>query len=276
MFASDVFDSQYVHVKMDLFPDHHQLLQNLLGEEAQLEVARNPGTFEALVVMVIWIIGHEGQVPPPSKKEGAEVNIMLYHHLLTLISVFHTNVRVRNASTVIAGQVLHQDPDEDDRLAILEDLVENCIFSSLQAAAVTWLREELISAQKAKSADQPAGRFARTDCLEKLQYTLFPDLTSLKDATPDALWEFWTQNSPFHMQVANFALFLFGGSGYKQLAPAGMAAAVEHRYADPLRDATTRLAKALESKELDQGSASAEVQTQLAILTNTLQDVPLH
>lgn len=270
MFAADVFDADRGLPTSELhpqymLPDHQALLQSFLGDESGNQIATNPGTIEALIVMAIWLDGRKALSNPNST--GAVAGFMPYHHLLTLVSVFHPNIRVRNATTVVAGSVLHADPEEEDRLAILEDLLENCVFSSLQACAVAWLREELIAAKKAGSK----GRFSSPECFETIQYSLFPDLSHLQQADTSALLEFWAQNAPLHLQVANFALFLFG-EDYKSLAPVGMAAAIEHRYVEPLLHAARTLEKAAGAKEIE---ADGESLMQLGILTDTLSRVSL-
>ncbi|GJN80554.1 hypothetical protein PLIIFM63780_004081 [Purpureocillium lilacinum] len=269
IFAADVFDANQPLPEMHMFPDHHQMLKLFLGEseDPQAQVASNPGTVESLLVMAIWLDGSRRI----AAAEGAEANFMAYHHLLTLISVFHPNVRVRNAATVVSGAVLHADPDEEDRLAILEDLLENCMFSSLQACAVTWLKEEITAAKKAGSKN----RFSSAECLDSLQYTLFPSLTHLKEADTDTLLEFWTQSAPLLLQVANFALFLYGGSEYKDLAPAGMAAAIEHRYVEPLLHVAKTLTAEVDKKGVEAQDAEPETLLQLGILADTLGRVPL-
>ncbi|KAF7561506.1 hypothetical protein G7046_g2633 [Stylonectria norvegica] len=271
MFATDIFDANYDQPDMYIFPDHHRLLKRFLEDDPQETIATNPGTAEALIAMALWL--HDQQRVAGEIGSGTEkvVDYMSYHHLLTLVAVFHPSLRARNSATVLAGIILHADPEEDDRLTILEDLLENCMFSALQACAVTWLREEMIAARKAGSK----GRFASPDCLEALQYTLFPDLTHLSTSDTEALWEFWTQNAPFHLQVANFALFLFSGKDYKELAPAGMAAAVEYRYVLPLLAAAKTLKAEAENNETDKQLTQSDSLTQLGILTDALERVPL-
>lgn len=277
MFASDVFDA---HRSLPnnrmfpsfMFPDHHLLLQRFMGEEPQAQIAHNPGSVEALIVMAIWLDGRKQISSEEGKDTETGSGFMSYHHLLTLISVFHQNLRVRNAATFMAGTVLHADPDEDGRLAILEDLLENCMFPSLQACAVSWLREEIIAARTADSTS----RFASPDCFETLQYTLFPSLTYLKEADTPTLWAFWTQNAPLHLQVANFALFLFSSEMYKALIPAGMGAAIEHRYVEPLLHAAQVLENATKEGEVEAEELNGEVLMQLSILADILGRVPLH
>ncbi|KAG5981417.1 hypothetical protein E4U55_002975 [Claviceps digitariae] len=273
VFAADIFDAHQPSPAMYMFPHHHALLKHYIGQDSQSEILNNPGTMEALVVLAIWLSGQNDKI---AAKGDASSDIkdqyMPYHHLVTLISVFHPNVRVRNASTVVAGTILHANPDEDDRLSILEDLLENCMFSSLQACAVSWLREEVISARK--HPPTRGSRFSSPDCFDAIQYTLFPSLTHLQEADLDTLLEFWAEASPFHLQVANFALFLFS-SDYRDLAPAGMAAAIEHRYVQPLVQAATRIMDALERGEVEQPSEHRGTVMELAVLKDRLERVPL-
>ncbi|KAF4975169.1 hypothetical protein FZEAL_8009 [Fusarium zealandicum] len=272
MFASDIFDADFDQPDVDIFPEHHSLLKRFLGDEPQAQIVGNPGTVESLIVIALWLNDQKRIVGARNSSGDKEATFMSYHHLLTLVSVFHPALRVRNAATVLAGLILHADPDEDDRLSILEDLLENCMFASLQACAVAWLREEIIAARKAGSK----GRFTDPDCLDALQYTLFQDLEYLKETDPVALWEYWVQSAPYHLQVANFALFIFGGQDYRDLAPAGMAAAIDHRYVSPLLYAAKQLKGALDKKEIEgQEDLEGEVLMQLSILTETLERVPL-
>jgi hypothetical protein len=270
LFAGDVFDADQPQPEMYMFPDHQQLLKHYIGQDPHSDILNNPGTVEALVVLGIWLQGQKKLAADAAANPGAKHNYMDYHHLITLVSVFHPNIRVRNAATVIAGAALHSDPDEDDRLSILEDLLENCMFASLQACAVSWLKEEVILARKENSI----GRFSTPDCFESVQYTLFPDLTHLEAADMDTLVEFWAEGSPFHLQVANFGLFLFG-SEYKNLAPAGMAAAIEHRYVQPLLQAAEVLIKAVDQGEVEKPDDHKKTVMELGILKDTLERIPL-
>lgn len=269
MFSTDIFDAPNDHVNISIFPEHYALLKNLTGENAEAEITNNQGTFESLVVIALWLHTHKGVLPASPEVEAA---FMAYHHQLTLISVFHPNIRVRNAATSVAGSVLHSDPDEGSRLATLEDLLENCVFAHLQACAVTWLREEIIAANKAGSNSV----FTSPDCFEKLQYTVFPDLTHLENADESALRDFWTENAPFHLAAANFALFLFGGQNYKDLVPAGMGTAIEHRYVAPLLKLAEKLSSSPGDSEASDGEPGAGADFQLAVVTETLKTVALH
>ncbi|ATY67374.1 hypothetical protein A9K55_000236 [Cordyceps militaris] len=269
MFATDLFDAQYSVPDFHIFPHHQALLHNFLGDSPQDQIAQNPGVAEALIVIGVWLHTQSRLLDP-----GAAPDFMAYHHLLTLFGVFHTNPRVRQSAISLAGLVLHAAP-EDERFAILEDLLENCMFASLQSCAVSWAKDEIIAARQAKAG--AGGKFATAEGLERLQYALFPDLTHLQDEAQDAeaLLEFWAQAWPFQLQVANFAVFVFGDR-YRDMAPAGMAAAVEHRYVEPLLHmaAVLREAGAQDKTALDGATVDQAVGT-LDILTDTLGRVTL-
>lgn len=267
MFATDLFDAQYPVPDLHVFPDHHALLQNFLGDSPQEQIAGHPGTVEALLVVGVWLHTQSRLLAP-----GSQPDFMAYHHLLTLLGVFHASPRVRQSAITLAGLVLHAAPEEE-RLAILEDLLENCMFASLQSCAVAWVKDEIIAARKAAAdGGGSSSKFATAEGLERLQYALFPDLTHLQDDAQDAaaLLEFWAQAWPFQLQVANFAVFVFG-ERYRDMAPAGMAAAVEHRYVEPLLHMAGVLRDAgAQDKTLDEKAMGT-----LDILTDTLGRIAL-
>ncbi|KAI5917407.1 YAP-binding/ALF4/Glomulin [Camillea tinctor] len=257
IFSTEVFGSDNPHPDMHIFPEHLALLEKFLGEEAQAEISSSPGIADALLAIGLGVEHREQTV-------GADgTQFMAYHHRLTLISVFHPDIQVRNAATTFAGIILHSDSDVQNRLEILEDLLENCMFAALKACAVTWLKEEITAARK----EGVTNIFAKPDVIERLQYAAFPDMISVAALDTEALLEFWRQNSAFLLQVANFAFFLFTGD-FKNLVPAGMAAAVEHRFSEPLILAAEKLEKA--------GVVDGEDSMQLSILTDRLRSLGLH
>ncbi|KAI0106148.1 DUF1760-domain-containing protein [Hypoxylon sp. NC0597] len=255
IFSKDVFGSDSPQPEMHIFPDHASILGRFLGREVQSEIVSSPGIADALLAIGLGL-EHRKLI-----KADEEANLMAYHHNLTLISVFHPDIQVRNAATTFAGSLLHSEPDDHTRLEILEDLLENCMFASLKACAITWLKEELISAKQGNLNNQ----FSSPEVIERLQYFLFPDMSSLNESSTEALVEFWAQNQLFLLQVANFAYFLF--TGLKELVPAGMGAAVGQRFVEPLIAAAEKLQKV-------EGS-DGEDRMQLSILTDRLRSLGL-
>ncbi|KAM0285014.1 hypothetical protein ACHAQH_001703 [Verticillium albo-atrum] len=267
LFSSEVFETNHDQIQMTMLPDHHKLLQLFVGDEPQEQVSGNQGTAEALLVMGLWLDNAKRILG-----DGATAaDFMPYHHLLTIIAAFHPSLSSRNVANTLAGLVLHADPDDEGRLKILEDLLENCIFSALQASAVSWLREEIIIAQKTKAANA----FSGPEAVETLQYLLFPNLAQLKEQDVASQWDFWAQNHPYHLQVANFLYFLYKGADYKHLIPTGMGAAIEQRYVEPLLQTAKSLRTAIEKGEIEDQGLGGEAAMQLDILSLNLEGLSL-
>ncbi|KAB5558635.1 YAP-binding/ALF4/Glomulin [Coniochaeta sp. 2T2.1] len=254
VFSSTVFDAAHPVPQMHIFPEHFALLEQLLQDDAHGQIRTSPGTIASLVALGLWLEeeklvspGHviEETKPSTSATENASGTFMTYHHLLTLIAVYHPSQQVRNAANSLAGSILHADPDVNDRLRILEDLLENCMFTNLKACAVTWLREELLATLSPSTqftgASTPNNIFATPDALDTVQYAVFPSLGFLKEADRATLAEYWVVNAAFLVQAANFALFLWRGDGrLDHLVPEGMDAAMGERWAEPLLAAAER------------------------------------
>ncbi|OIW33768.1 DUF1760-domain-containing protein [Coniochaeta ligniaria NRRL 30616] len=281
IFSSTVFDANHPTPAMHIFPEHFALLEQLLQDDAHAQIRSAPGTIASLVALGLWLEENKlisATGPPAADDEKtksataavAENNnpsgdFMTYHHLLTLVAVYHPSLAVRNAAGSLAGAILHDDPVVDDRLRILEDLLENCMFTNLKACAVTWLREELLAAlSSSTSAGSGAGStpgnniFATPDALDTVQYAVFPSLGFLKEADQTSLAEYWIANAAFLIQAANFALFLWRGDGrLEHLVPEGMDAAVGERWAEPLLAAAQRYLR--DVREGEDGRGEMEV-----------------
>lgn len=230
---------------MDMFPHHSAMMKVLITDDnAMSEIPRSSGTIDAAITLGLWL-DHTTPVPT---SPSPDTDYMAYHHVLTLCAVFHPAPKVRQAASILAGLVLHRNPDDADRLRILEDILENCSFPALSACAVSWLREELM---RSLTGSEPANRFSTPEALEHLQYCVFPNLASLLDASPEDIWDFWAQNAAFHLQVTNFAYFVFQPAYRNRAVPDGMRAAVEERYLKPLRHVSSVVKKIASQEKLD-------------------------
>jgi hypothetical protein len=267
VFSNDVFDAGQLAPDLYAFPEHFAILQKFLEDDAQGQIMSSPGVMDALVALGLWLVHNERVVTQQSEQEEeVEADYMNYHMLLTLIAVYHPSIQVRNAATALAGFILHADPEVNDRLKILYDLLENCMFATLKACAVSWLREELISAASESSSHKnTANPFSGPEAIDNVQYAIFPSLDTFGEMDEDALLEWWAQNSPFVLQAINFALFLFHDKGaYAHAVPNGMATAVEMRFVEPL-SAIVKILQAAAKKENSTGS-------NLALEADILQD----
>lgn len=267
VFSSEVFGSLSPKPEMHIFPDLSGLLQTYLSDQFESAILQRPGAIDAILALGLWL--HRGGKFIADDTKGTP-NFMAYHHSLTICAVFHPSLSTRNAATTLAGLTLHADPDDADRLRILDDLLENCAFPTLKACAVTWLREEIVLAATGKLDN----RFAHAECIESLQYSLFPNLADLVTADVGAMEEYWLQTHPFHLQAANFAYLLLAGKGFAHLVPEGMASAVEERYVRPLLQASRKMLEARGEKK-DCGEASGpDFGGELTVLVDRLESLP--
>ncbi|AEO68899.1 f9297eb1-b4d8-46b4-b7d8-8a52702fc408 [Thermothielavioides terrestris] len=258
VFSAAVFNATHPEPEIHLFPEHYALLDKFLQDDAHAQIQNSVGTIEALLTVGLWLHFNGRVSADPTSPltdlatspEDPTSDFMRYVHLTTLVALYHPQLQVRNAASVLAGLVLHADPSDDDRLNILADLLENCMFASLKARAVAWLREELLAAAASPSPSSPAAvsrpppsapppqpqpqsqpseqsqqdeprrqeqqqhtnLFATPQALETVQYAVFPPLASLLDLPATDLAEYLSANMPFLMQAVNFALFLWGGA----------------------------------------------------------------
>ncbi|KAK3944563.1 YAP-binding/ALF4/Glomulin [Diplogelasinospora grovesii] len=253
VFSSTLFDADEPTPDMHVFPEHFAILDKFLQDDAEGQINRSLGTIQALVAIGLWLQANDRISSAPNSsatKNTAAVDdptsdYMAYLHLLTLIAVYHPQLHVRNAASSLAGLVLHADPADDDRLRILYDLLENCMFASLKACAITWLREELIAAapKEANGTKPPANIFAGPQALETVQYVVFPSMAFLKELdAPQELVDYLVDQSQFLVQAVNFGLFLWTSADkWKHVLPANLDATVKERWFEPLRDAISKL-----------------------------------
>ncbi|KAK3379357.1 YAP-binding/ALF4/Glomulin [Lasiosphaeria ovina] len=265
VFSSTVFDADQPTPAMHIFPEHFTILEKFLHEDPEQQIEKHTGTIESLVAIGLWLRANDlvavnptSSVANPatsSSSDDTSSDFMRYLHLTTLIALYHPQLRVRNAATTLAGQILHADPADDDRLRILYDLLENCMFASLKACAITWLREELIAASASTESEtaSTAGAtsvFSGPQALETVEYVVFPNLDSLQGLDQEELVEYLAQNSPYLIQAANFGLFLWSSDKWKHVLPTNSDAAVKERWFEPLQGALDKLEKDTHSGEL--------------------------
>lgn len=281
VFSSTVFDSKHPEPEMRVFPEHFAILDKFLQDDAHAQIQSSVGTIEALVTIGLWLqsnnfLSSDPTSPltnPTTSPEDPTSDFMRYVHLTTLIALYHPAIQVRNAASVLAGLILHADPEDDDRLKVLEDLLENCMFATLKARAVAWLREELIAASTSSVSKPQQTLFATPQALEAVQYSVFPPLAHLRTLVTADVVEYLSANAPFLIQAANFALFLFGGGStttttnekaaeaeeaskkpenkWAHILPNNMEATVRERWLEPLREAAERVEKERVSGELE-------------------------
>ncbi|KAH8889274.1 DUF1760-domain-containing protein [Thozetella sp. PMI_491] len=255
VFSSTIFDADQPQPPIYLFPTHLTMISRFLGDDPESWVLGTPGTAQAIVTIGLWLefndrISATPAVLPSKPTASAEdpgFDFMAYVHSATLVALYHPLQHVRNASSVLAGAVLHADPLDDDRLRILYDLLENCEFAQLKAIAVSWLREELLRLPTPCSSEASPSIFATPQALEAIQYAVFPSMTPLVELDTNRRLEHIVQNLPFFLQVVNFALLLWSSDKWGHVLPANMASAAAERWFHPLQSMVGTLIRATDA-----------------------------
>jgi len=242
IFSSILFESKLPLPKMTIFPDHAKLVKHFIGTDGPGNIGgEESGVIDAILALGIWLEHNNEFVSGPLEDE----DFLQHLQTLSVLSANNPSPTLRYAAHALTFAILHAHPVDRLRLTFISDTLENCPFESLKASAVSWLKEEIITAQERKSENL----FASTVALAAAQPYLFPDASALNDATEEELLQELEQVFPFHMAVANF-LYFIGGDQYSHVVPTGMMAVVEEIYLGPLR---TALQKSMEVKGEDDG-----------------------
>lgn len=243
IFSSVLFSSSISLPKISIFPDHAQLVKHFIGTDSPSSIGgESAGVIDAVLAIGLWLEQKNSFVTGPLEDE----DFLEHLQRLSLLSANTPLPTLRYAAHTLTSSILHAHPTDRLRLTFICDTLEHCPYASLQGSAVSWLKEEIITAQARKSENA----FASTVALAAAQPYLFPDTSALADATDEELLQELEQAFPFHMAVVNF-LYFIGGKNYAHLAPPGMLAVVEEIYLGPLRTAMEKGLKILGGQEGD-------------------------
>ena len=243
IFASVLFESKYPQPIMTLFPDHAKLVSHFIGTGGpQLIGSEENGVIDAMLAIGLWLENTNKFVAGPLEDE----DYLQHLQTLSLLSANTPSPSLRYAAHVLASSILHAHPVDRVRLTFITDTLENCPYEALKASAVSWLKEEIITAHDRKSENA----FASTAALSASQPYLFPATSDLEDVRDEELVQELAQAFPFHMAAVNF-LYFIAGKQYSHVVPPGMMMVVEEIYLGPLRSAEEKAVAALGSGSLD-------------------------
>lgn len=238
-----LFESKYPQPSITIFPDHAKLVSHFIGTGGpQLIGSEESGVIDAVLALGLWLENTNKFVSGPLE----DGDYLQYLQTLSLISANTPSPSLRYAAHVLTSSILHAHPLDRVRLTFITDTLEECPYESLKASAVSWLKEEIITAHERKSENV----FASAAALGAVQPYLFPSTSALGDAMDEELVQGLTQSFPFHMAVVNF-LYFIGGKQYSHVVPPGMFAIVEEIYLGPLRTAEEKAVSVLGSGGLD-------------------------
>ncbi|KAL2075077.1 hypothetical protein VTL71DRAFT_19 [Oculimacula yallundae] len=237
IFSSVLFESKMTQPKLTIFPDHAKLVQHFIGTSGPANIGSEAsGVIDAVLALGLWLENDNNFVAGPLEDQ----DFLQHLQSVSLLSANTPSPTLRYAAHVLTSSILHAHPVDRIRLTFISDTLEHCPYESLKGSAVSWLKEEIMTAHTRKSENL----FASTVALAAAQPYLFPDTSSLADASDEELLQELEQSFPFHMGVVNF-LYFIGGTTYSHLVPAGMFGVVEEIYLGPLRTAQEKGLKVL-------------------------------
>lgn len=210
-------------------------MKHFIGVEGPTDVGgEEPGVIDAILTIGLWLEHNNEFVSGPLEDE----DYLQHLQTLSLLSANNPSPTLRYAAHVFTSSILHAHPVDRLRLTFISDTLEHCPYETLKGSAVSWLKEEIITAQERKSGNV----FASTVALAAAQPYLFPDTSGLAEVNDEELLQELEQAFPFHMAVTNF-LFFLGSEAYAHVVPSGMMTVVEEIYLGPLRLAQARSIK---------------------------------
>lgn len=227
-----------------MFPDHAKLVKHFIGANGPQNIGGEElGVVDAVLALGLWLEHNNMFVSGPLEDE----DFLQHLQSLSLLSANCPAPTLRYGAHILTSSILHAHPADRVRLTFISDTLERP-YESLKASAVSWLKEEIITANERKSENA----FATTVALSAAQPYLFPDNTALAEASDEELLQELLQAFPFHMAVVNF-LFFIRGEAYHHVVLEGMLPVVEEIYLGPLRVAQQKLMKALDAGEMKDG-----------------------
>lgn len=241
VFASILFESKSPPPKLTIFPDHAKLVKQFIGTEGPATIGNeDSGVIDAILAIGLWLEHHNNFVSGPLEDD----DFLQHLQSLSLLSANTPSPTLRYAAHVLTSTILHAHPVDRLRLTFISDTLEHCPYENLKASAVSWLKEEIMTAHERKSENL----FGSTVALSAAQPYLFPDTSELGSATPEELIHILGQSFSFHMAVVNFVFFI-SGENYAHIVPSGMLSVVEEIYLGPLRAAQVKALTAFEAGE---------------------------
>lgn len=211
---------------MLIFPDLAKLVQRFLGAiDLPGREPNGDGVTDAIIMIGVWLEENNKFVGGPLDDE----DFLQLLQTLSLLSANNHSSSLRNAAHLLTTSILHAHPTDQVRLAFITDTLEHCPFEALKGSAVSWLKEEIITAEERKAENV----FSTTVALSATQPYLFPDTSSLAEASDAELMEELSESYPFHIAIVNFISFL-AGNKYSHVVPSSMFTVVEEVYLSTL------------------------------------------
>ncbi|RKF64602.1 putative yap-binding protein [Erysiphe neolycopersici] len=254
IFYSILFKSQVSLPQLTIFPHHAKMVKIYVRFQGpDLIEGSLLGIIDAILLIGLWLESENKFVAGPLEDE----EFLEHLQWLSYLSLKTPSPSLRYVAHMLSSSILHAHPVDRLRLTFIKDTLENCPYETLKASAVSWLKEELITAHERNSN----GVFASPAALAATQPFIFPSTSGMLEADNNELVEEINASYPFHMAVLNFFVFL-SGNKYLKFLPTRMLNVAEELYIRPLKTACERLLD-LESKNPKPDFDGTQVELQL-------------
>ncbi|KAF3908615.1 hypothetical protein AA313_de0201205 [Arthrobotrys entomopaga] len=248
-------------LKIKIFPEHATLTSKYLPDGAEAAI------IDAIVFIGSWIIRHKnksGDVAELGDTPSKDDDFFLYLQKYSVISATSSEPDLRALTFLHATTILHLNDREDLRLAFIKDTLEHCPFEALKAAIIGYLKDEIIAAQKEKSAGaNKESIFLSPLILDSLLLNLFPDYEDefLKRSVRDG-WVRFNEAYSTISATANLYYLLWANDelrNYLSVARPDWVAEIQRRWVDVVKKAVA-LFKATNTGDAGDADLKKEIQ----------------
>ncbi|KAM3066660.1 hypothetical protein ACMFMG_002372 [Clarireedia jacksonii] len=252
IFSITMFQTKTPEPTMAIFPDHAKLMTQFFepAAEAPLSIA------DAILAIGLWL-EHRNKFVSGEFKDN---DFIAHLRALSVWSATNPSPGLRYCAHILTSAILHAHPADTMRLTFisktLQDISDQVPFAeALKASAITWLKEEFITAHERKAENI----FSTAGPLLATKQSIFLNLPSLESLSDEELLETLIRSFSLHMAVLNF-LFFISAEQYKTVVPDGMMKEVETSFLGPLQSAQARALKTLGSSEDEEPSPHMEME----------------
>lgn len=240
-----------------VFPDHHEILKHCLSSPASGTGTLGTEPYAlidgALALGLICL--EQDSIGEPQSDE----DFTTYLQLISLLSSNCPSPNLRGHAHYLTSTVLRSHPDDNVRLSFIRDTLEHCPFENLKVSAVGWIKGETIEANPptpmpGHSAEPPAtpkSIFATPLALDSLAPFLFPALSADILTPPvEEGYATFAANLSFYLSSLNLIYLLLCAKHLHntlEIQDLWKDNDVAGSFLQPLRDASARFRKAMES-----------------------------
>ncbi|KAJ8069441.1 hypothetical protein OCU04_003095 [Sclerotinia nivalis] len=242
IFSSVMFKTKTPEPVMSIFPDHAKLVARFFESADGSSIA----IVDAVVAIGLWL-EHSNKFVSGEFKDN---DYMAHLRALSLWSATNPSPGLRYCTHQLTSAILHAHPVDAMRLTFISKTLQGSSDEisaiALKASAITWLKEELITAHERKSQNL----FSASSALLETKSQIFPNLSSLVDDSDEELTNDLLASFAVHMAALNF-LFFITAEQYANIIPPGMMTQVESEYLAPLKTAQERVLKSSGSEDTE-------------------------